>query len=144
MKRFAAGKDCDSYCGKCKMLLAHVIHAMDAHGRTPVRVECKTCGGVHKYKGHLPGEAPRKSASGTSRARKSATASKTMKRGLFEDLAVGMDISAPSPYRIDQDFEKDTVILHKKFGLGLVTRALDGGKVEVAFRDEIRILVHQR
>ena len=139
MATLAAGRDCDSYCGRCKLVLAHVIHAMDSLGRTPVRVECKTCRAIHAYRPHEPGGGARKRTSS-----KSPSARKPRSLGLFDELMDGRDISSPTPYTVTTAFEKDAVINHQKFGLGLVTRELGGKKIEVAFRDERRILIHHR
>ena len=49
------GGNVDSWCGKCKMLLAHTIEAMV--GDRPARVHCNTCKSPHGYKPHAPGEA---------------------------------------------------------------------------------------
>ena len=43
-----AGQDIDSYCGKCKMTLAHVIVAME--GTKVARAQCKTCYATHAYR----------------------------------------------------------------------------------------------
>ena len=50
-KKFGAGSDIDSKCGKCGMELAHVIIAMD--GVRPAMVQCKTCQSKHKYRGDV-------------------------------------------------------------------------------------------
>src|SRR5437762_7464331 len=51
------GGDVDSWCGKCKRILAHTIEAMV--GDKPARVHCNTCNAQHSYKPHEPGGAPR-------------------------------------------------------------------------------------
>jgi RNase P subunit RPR2 len=51
------GGEVDSFCTKCEMLLAHTVHAV-VDGR-PVKVECNTCHGVHRYKGPAGEPAPR-------------------------------------------------------------------------------------
>ena len=40
----------DSWCGKCKRILAHTVEAMV--GDKPARVNCKTCKSQHSYKPH--------------------------------------------------------------------------------------------
>jgi hypothetical protein len=46
-------------------------------------------------------------------------------------------------YSIRSDFGIKQKIQHAKFGIGVVTRVLDD-RVEVAFSDEVRQLVHRR
>src|SRR5439155_22472455 len=57
------GGNVDSWCGKCKMVLAHTIEAMV--GDKPARVHCNTCKSPHSYKPHAPdaaGTPPRAAA----------------------------------------------------------------------------------
>ena len=42
------GGEVDAFCTKCELVLAHTVHAMVGGG--PVKVECNTCHGVHRYK----------------------------------------------------------------------------------------------
>ena len=44
------------------------------------------------------------------------------------------------PYNTGGSFQEGDLLRHKKFGDGLVTRVIDGHKVEVLFRDEARTL----
>src|SRR5262245_25574499 len=46
------GGTIDSWCGKCKMVLAHTIEAMV--GNKPARVHCNTCNSQHAYKASAP------------------------------------------------------------------------------------------
>src|SRR5438132_6192635 len=54
------GGSIDSWCGKCKMVLAHTIEAMV--GEKPARVTCNTCKSQHTYKAQAPGTGTRRSA----------------------------------------------------------------------------------
>ena len=135
-----AGKDVDSYCGKCKMMLAHVIHAMIE--TRPARVECKTCGAIHAYKGHLPGQGPARADRADTPTRRTTT--KVTPQAHFDSLIDGIDISTPLKFNIKTCVEHDGVLNHSKFGLGLVTRVLDDKKIEVTFQDAVRVLVHDR
>ena len=49
MSKYEAGKEVLSYCGKCKLALAHVIVSMK-DTNTFGKVQCKTCGATHAYK----------------------------------------------------------------------------------------------
>src|SRR5438094_5919082 len=51
------GGTIDSWCGKCKLVLAHTIEAMV--GDKPARVHCNTCKSQHAYKPNPPSP-PRK------------------------------------------------------------------------------------
>src|SRR5438067_5874562 len=52
------GGTIDSWCGKCKLVLAHTIEAMV--GDKPVRVHCNTCKTQHTYRANPPGVAPKR------------------------------------------------------------------------------------
>src|SRR5688572_25212638 len=57
------GGNVDSWCGKCKMMLAHTIEAMV--GDKPVRVLCNTCKAQHGYKPNKPSETAKRVRSST-------------------------------------------------------------------------------
>lgn len=52
------GENIDSWCSKCKRILAHTIEAMVAGAIK--RVHCNTCKGVHSYKAEEPGSKKKK------------------------------------------------------------------------------------
>jgi hypothetical protein len=133
---YRAGQDTDAFCGKCGMMLAHVIHAVAATGR-PARVECKTCNAIHGYRPAPPGS---KSAT----TKKRATGGRQTPEKLFNAAIDGVDVSSPTRYTIKDEFEKNMVIDHKKFGLGLVTQSLADNKIEVIFIEGTKILIHRR
>src|SRR5438132_3414963 len=57
------GGSIDSWCGKCKMVLAHTIEAMV--GEKPARVHCNTCKSQHAYRPGAPvTKTPRKTGDG--------------------------------------------------------------------------------
>ncbi|MGB8933052.1 MAG: hypothetical protein WCC48_17540, partial [Anaeromyxobacteraceae bacterium] len=58
------GGEVDALCTKCELVLAHTVIAMV--GEVPVKVECNTCHGVHRYKN--PKVAPQRSGSPKPRA----------------------------------------------------------------------------
>ena len=137
-KKTEAGADVDSYCGKCKLMLAHVIHAME--GDKPAKVECKTCKAVHKYRPKAPGT--RKAAA----KKKTAGASKTpaTTESEYDTIMAEIDVSKPLPYAMEKVFEEQAVVKHKKFGVGLVTQVLGGRKINVMFREGTKLLAHSR
>jgi len=134
--KYRAGQDTDAFCGKCGMMLAHVIHAVAATGR-PAKVECKTCNAIHGYRPKPPG------SGGSSSAKKTTTSRQTPEK-IFDALIDGKDISSPVRYTIKEEFEKDAILDHKKFGLGVVTQILTDKKIQVTFREGTKILIHGR
>jgi hypothetical protein len=132
-QKLEAGDDTDAYCGKCKLVLAHVIIAM--RGKRPARVECKTCSAVHAFKAEPP----------RTGARRATTRDKTAEAlAQYESLMEGRDLSRAVKYKASQEFGLEDVLDHKTFGLGLVTRVLSDQKIEVTFQGGNKILVHAR
>ncbi len=135
------GDDVDSWCGTCKLILAHTIEAMTDD--TPARVNCNTCKKQHKYKPYEPGKAPKKArktkaaASGTPRARKPRVSQ-------YEKLLSGQDVSQAKRYSPEETFAQGDVMDHLRFGVGVTTIVKAGSKIEVVFEDGVKTLVHER
>ena len=130
------GGEVDCYCTRCEMNLAHTIIAM-VDGR-PVKVECNTCRGVHRFRGDLPSRAgPKRSARlpGAPPARERAATASFDEALRSKNLAMAQRYTPKASYRLDQ------VIEHPVFGLGWVSAIRDATKVEVTFRSETKVLV---
>jgi hypothetical protein len=135
------GGEVDGFCTKCEMTLAHTIIAM-VDGR-PVKVECNTCHGVHRFRGDVPGAPARRSngGSGTAAARaarpgREHTVTLSFEQALREkNLAMSQRYSPRGTYQLDQ------VLEHPTFGLGWVSAVRDASKVEVTFRTDVKLLV---
>lgn len=133
MSEFSAGKEVLSYCGKCKLSLAHIIVVMKDAG-TIGKVTCKTCGTTHAYKD--PATKAKKV--------KSVTAKKSKKAVNVNDLwasEIAKSNGSSKKYTIRDLFEIGDLIDHKSFGPGVVQAFVDG-KIEVLFQHEIKLLVH--
>lgn len=132
------GGEVDALCTKCELVLAHTVIAMV--GSTPVKVECNTCRGVHRYKN--PTVAPKGGASPKPRAPRAPRAA--VKTIPFEELLAARKTDAAAPYSAKRTYEVDQVIDHPMFGLGFVSAVRDGAKIEVTFRSDVKILIHGR
>jgi hypothetical protein len=132
------GGEVDGFCTRCEMTLAHTIIAM-VDGR-PVKVECNTCHGVHRFRGDLPGAAssrkPAPAAAGARRVRERPVTQSFEEALREKNLAMAQRYSPRTSYQLDQ------VIEHPTFGLGWVSAVRDATKVEVTFRTDVKILVH--
>jgi hypothetical protein len=133
------GKDVDSWCTKCKMILAHTIEAV-VNGRI-TRVHCNTCGGQHAHRARPPGEGG--TASGT-RAARSSRSRPAPAAVLYADLVRGRDEKSARPYSGTDRFAARELIKHPSFGLGVVTALKDVNKIEVLFPDGAKTLIHRR
>ncbi len=153
VKALKAGAEVDSWCTKCKLVLNHRIIAMV--GTAPARVECSTCNSHHNFRARAPGDKAVASKSGSSRAGSSASPKTTSTRGptkaqqvvldrerTWEKSMIGRSPNDFRPYRTSELFDEGELVRHSKFGDGVVTRMLEGKKVEVLFKDEARTLAH--
>ena len=58
----------------------------------------------------------------------------------WEKAIAGHAVKEFKVYNVGASFNEGDLLRHKKFGDGVVTRVIDGHKVEVLFRDEARTL----
>lgn len=130
------GKSVDSWCGCCRLMLAHTVEAMVNHKIT--RTHCNTCGAQHAYRRNRPGTASAK-ARGTSSGN-CANASGMLVS--YEALLRGKDVGKSRAYRTSERFQTDEIVDHPTFGIGLVVRLRDGNKIDVGFSDGVKTLTH--
>jgi hypothetical protein len=115
------------------MLLNHVIVAKV--GDTIKKVKCLTCGSEHMHK-----TAATAAKTKTAGAKKAAPAK--VRASDWDVLMQGRDLTRAKRYKPDSSFAKNDVVDHPKFGMGLVLMDKEGNKIEVAFRDGPKVLVH--
>jgi len=133
------GSNIDSWCGKCKLVLAHTIEAMV--GDKPVRVHCNTCKSQHSYKPNPP--AARKARA--SAASDGSTVPPTKVRmSRYQSLLKAKDTAVPKAYSPKDKYETGDVLEHPTFGRGVTTAIKDGTKIEVLFESGSKTLVHGR
>lgn len=133
------GGEVDAFCTKCELTLAHTVHAVV--GGQPVKVECNTCHGVHRYRGATVRSASPRTAA--ARGGEKTVRAKAEVVG-FDTLLGAKNTAAARPYSPRQTYAVDEVVDHPMFGRGFVTAVRDGGKVEITFRSDVKLLVHGR
>lgn len=131
------GGEVDALCTKCELVLAHTVIAMV--GATPVKVECNTCHGVHRYR--APAGAPRRDGPSKPRA---ARVRAEVTIIAFDELLASKRVAAAAPYSPRRTYVSDDVVDHPIFGRGFVSAVRDGGKIEVTFRSDVKVLIHAR
>src|SRR6185437_2698017 len=102
METYQIGSNIDSWCTRCKLILAHTIEAV-ANGAIK-RVECNTCHGKHQFKGDAPG------VKKLSSSQKSTTPKSRSRASDFERLLRGKETEKATPYNIRSHFSKGEVI----------------------------------
>ena len=121
-KEMTVGSELDSYCGKCKLTLNHVVVAMVEE--KPRRVRCLTCQSEHNHRLKKVGKAAPKT-----RAKRTTGKTKTTARSRWNDLIANWDDALARPYSIYESFAVSDWIDHSKFG--------KGGVIEVPAPDRI-------
>ena len=157
-KKPKTGGEIDSWCTKCKLDLTHRIIAMV--GDVVKKVECKTCGSHHLFRppkserdkaqaaktaAREAREAGRPPSATATRASERAAAASRAERDMvasWEKAIAGQPATAFKPYRITLVLSEGELVRHSKFGDGVVARVLDPGKVEILFKDGVRMMAH--
>lgn len=142
----SVGKNVDSWCTRCRLVLAHTVESMV--GTKITRVHCNTCRAQHAYRPHPPGTAAavRQSRAGTATrtpgSPKSALAAP--QAGQYDTLLKGRTAAAARRYSTSERFKAAELISHATFGLGVVTADKGAGKIEVLFPNGPKTLIHGR
>jgi hypothetical protein len=138
----AVGADVEALCTKC----GDVWHVVVAKvGEQIVKVQCKQCGGYHRYKSPhgAPKEVRQPSMFAPKPPRAAATSTKAPVER-FEKPAVAADLTKPvRTYRASEKFEIGERVEHPSFGQGVVEQA-EPGKITVFFASGRRVLVQSK
>ncbi len=143
-----------SFLMACKKCDAERYHKVLAHvDSKAAKVQCEVCGGKSTYK--LPsaktaaasakksGDAKRVGAPSGGRGAAAAAKAKLNHEAEFDRL-MGENSKTPMVgYSMKHKFDLNQRMNHPKFGEGLV-RNVQIDKIEVVFRDEVRLLIHNR
>lgn len=140
-KVLAVGDEIDSWCTRCKLMLAHTIQAM-ADGKIE-KVVCKTCKGKHKYRPNIPKSRQKKDPNAPVK-KKVTRRRKKDPAVIWEEALEGKDVSQSKTYAMDAVFATDDILEHPTFGVGLITEVRAEGKMEVLFKDGPKLLVCNR
>ena len=138
IKSYSVGEDIEAWCTKCKLELDHTITAMVDN--LPKKVECNTCKGKHNYRAKPSERTRTKTRTTVRKARKSIT---EKYNEVLSGLAEGA-LSNAIKYSIKGNFEKDDIIDHSKFGIGLVLSIIKINKAEVLFKDGLKLLIQNQ
>jgi hypothetical protein len=137
----AVGRDVDSWCTRCKLILAHTVESMI--GGKITRVHCNTCHAQHAYRPHPPGESLAERRIGRPAAPRAARPTAAAPRA--DDYAAalgGRDPSTARAYTTHERFAANDLVAHPIFGVGVVMLLKDRTKIDVLFRDGLKTLVH--
>ena len=132
-EQLAAGGHIAAKCTKCKDTTNHTIIAL-VDGKV-AKVECNTCGGLHKYRPPTAKKAPSKTRAA---ATKAAKINKIEVE--WETHLDNADPTTATSYSMKMGAKTGLLIQHPNFGLGRVISTTKPNKMEVFFQDGIKIL----
>ncbi|MEW6600206.1 MAG: hypothetical protein AB1499_04485 [Nitrospirota bacterium] len=130
---YETGGYIEAWCTKCKLELGHTIVAMV--DSMPKKVKCNTCDGQHIY---------RVKPSETNRTKLKDSTRKTRTKGaIYEEYIsrlTGGDLSKARKYSFKENYQKDEILDHPKFGIGVVLSVIQSNKMEILFKDGTKLL----
>ncbi len=132
-KQFAAGDHIDAKCTKCKDTTNHTIVALV--DEKVARVECNTCGGIHNYRPATVKKTPAKSRAA---ATKAAKINKI--EAEWEGHLDNADPATATTYSMKMAAKPGILIQHPTFGLGRIISTTKPNKMDVFFRDGVKLL----
>lgn len=125
------GEDFKYFCSRCQLELGHRILAMV--GTQPARLRCNTCFSERNYR-----QKREPKISVAERRRPSARQLKS--EDFYAQKIQSTLMKTPKPYRIDVEVESDDVVDHKIFGRGVVLKVIPPDRMEILFREEVKVL----
>ena len=137
INNYTAGGYIEAWCTRCRLELGHTIVAMVAN--SPKRVKCNTCNSQHNFRAK-PSEKRR------IKSRKPLQKVKAPEINYNECISrlTDSELSKAKRYRIEGSFEKNEIVAHPRFGIGIVSSVIQSNKVKILFKDGPRLLVQNR
>jgi hypothetical protein len=130
------GAEVEAHCPKCKADTQHVV--VSKYEDEIRRVQCNPCGDVHPYR-KPRGEGDEEAEPTPAQKKKAAKAKPT-----WEQVMAKSSKKQPKPYQLGEYFKENELLSHPKFGVGFVSENIGDDKIEVTFKDDKRVLVHNR
>lgn len=131
-------KEALAYCTSCKMDLNHVVVAMK--GDRIAKVQCFTCKKEHTYKAPKGVTTPP-----VKKSRKKAAAAEDAGNPIeaeWEKLMAAHREAPFKPYNMKGNFTLGDKLSHPTFGEGIVGKLIYPNKLEVIFRNDVKVLIH--
>jgi hypothetical protein len=141
----AVARNINLPCKKCGVDRYFVVVAHTSP--TSAKVKCEVCGAQKTFK--LGAEKKEKKAKTPGVGRGNTLKEKAIAKraaeynALFADLKKQIGMDNIQPYEMKKKYAMASAVKHPKFGMGFVT-SVTADKIEVAFEDGARSLVHNR
>ncbi len=127
------GNDIKYFCTRCNLELGHRILAMV--GSEPARLRCNTCQSERNYRA-----SKRQPLSSSQKEKERPSARKLKSPDFYEQKLQASLMKTPKTYRIDLEVEEGDVVDHKIFGRGIVIKAIPPDRMEILFKEEVKVL----
>ena len=136
-KKMEIGIEVEALCNKCKAATVHVVVAIKSQDM--VRVMCKTCSSLHRFK--APESKGVKKADKLQKAKKAKLTPEAKESRKWNKLLMAADPGKAVAYSMSHGYAENDVIQHDKFGLGVVVKIVDPSKISVVFEGGIKNMV---
>ena len=136
------GKETLAYCTSCKMDLAAIVVAMK--GDRIAKCQCQTCKKEHVYKAPKGVTEPGKAKPKATRKKKSddSAPSASSIEAEWEKLMAQHKDAPLKPYNTKGKFGLGDKINHPNFGHGIVGKLIYPNKLEIIFRNDLKVLIY--
>ncbi len=138
-KQVQVGDEVEAMCTKCKAPTVHVVEVIKNDKVT--KVMCKSCMSSHRYRkpetdeeGNVkkPTKTATKASTKTKEQRKLARVIKKTEEENYKD------------YNMSEAFTQNDVIVHDKFGTGVVLEVINPRKISVVFDEGVKTLIQNQ
>ncbi|MCX7943481.1 MAG: hypothetical protein N2746_03110 [Deltaproteobacteria bacterium] len=130
------------FCPRCKRETDNVITGFI--GQKIRRVRCEVCKSEHNY--HriqaLKKRMEEERTSDLGQSKEHLTQQNYYR--IWEELMLGRDPQTARKYNLKEKFFENDLIDHPVFGIGVVKRVLEDYKIEVVFKNDMKVLAHNR
>ena len=140
-KKPEIGDEIMTDCRKCKSEMHHVVTAIK--DGVVKKVMCKGCNTTHVYKDKnakpKKKAAAKKEVDGETKVKKPR---RRIRKYDWDALSVEIEEEELIDYKLDIDLTEARGVRHNNFGIGVITKVLSHNQIEVLFKEEVKILVH--
>jgi hypothetical protein len=136
-KKMEIGIEVEALCNKCRAATVHVVVAIKSQDM--VRVMCKVCESLHRFKAPDAKAAPK--AAKLAKVKKAKLTPEARESKKWNKLLLSADREKAVAYSMSHGYAENDIIQHDKFGLGVVVKILDPSKISVVFEAGLKNMV---
>jgi hypothetical protein len=137
INRHTGGGDIEAWCPRCNLKSGHTIIAIVDN--SPKKIKCNTCDEYHNLSAKPSGKSRTKSKSSNLKTRSKETTYEE-----YISRLRGDDPANSRKYNTKGNFEKDEIIDHLSFGIGIVLSVIQVNKIKILFKDGPRLLIQNQ